>query len=449
MRRLITIQAAIWAAIVGPIWIVMIACTHWEPVQRDGWGHFLWHEHVGLSLGHLWTYAKGMYVHNNPRLGQVLTLLLFTPGPWHAIVTPIVELAMFYLLAALVLGRWPSVRRTDDALLFLVIVALVSLTAPQFGLMLFYRPYTGNYLFGLVLNLAFLIPYRFYLEAPRTRGWWWIPILVVLGFASGMANEHTGPAVVAAAAVVTIVTWRRDRAIAWWAIAGLVAMIAGGITLFEAPGQAIRYQGLASHASLLGRIVERGLVADLKMFGTLGYLTETLPWVVIAVVASRAVRPAPAPRTRRWTELALLATGLLIVVTLLVSPKVGPRLYLGSFAFACAGIAGFVVRRLTTRWATAAVAGLSALWLVYAGYQCLTAYHEVGREFTARLELLEHAPPNSVLDLPSYTVERSRWVLDEDLRDPRIRNTVAFSFGLALIRLDGVGVADVPVPEDP
>ena len=34
MRRL-----AIWAAIIVPIWIVMILCTHWEAPQRDGWGH--------------------------------------------------------------------------------------------------------------------------------------------------------------------------------------------------------------------------------------------------------------------------------------------------------------------------------------------------------------------------------------------------------------------------
>ena len=86
---------------------------------------------------------------------------------------------------------------------------------------------------------------------------------------------------------------------------------------------------------------------------------------------------------------------------------------------------------------------------MFAGFNCVSAYHQVGPEFTARLALLEHAPANSVLDLPSYTVHRSRWVLDDDLAIPQIRNTVAFSFQLALIRLDGVGVADVPVSDDP
>lgn len=441
---------AIWTAIVVPIWIVMVLCTHWEPVQRDGWGHFLYHRHIGLSFGSLYDFAKGTYTHNNPRLGQVFTLLQFTPGPWHEIVTPIVELALFYLLAAVVLGRWPSVRSSDDAVLFMVIVALTALASPQFGLILFYRPYTGNYLFGLAVNLAFLVPYRFHFEARRADRWWWIPIMIVLGFASGMANEHTGPAIVAAAMLATFEVWRRDRKVPVWAIAGIVAMIAGGIALFEAPGQAIRYNGLANHGSLIGRVLARGIVADLGLFGSLaGYLALTLPWIVIAVAARFAVGPTPATQPRRRTELALVGIAVAIVATLLVSPKVGPRLYFGAVALGCAGIAGFVVRHLVPRWSKLAVAALSAGWLLFAGYKCVSAYHEVGPEFTTRLALLEHAPANSVLDLPSYTVHRSRWVLDDDLAISQIRNMVAFSFQLALIRLDGVGVADVPVSDDP
>jgi len=84
MRRL-----AIWAAVVVPIWIVMVLCTHWEPVQRDGWGHLIWQRHTGLTWSNLIDFARGTYVHNNPRLGQVATLLMFTPGPWHALVTPL------------------------------------------------------------------------------------------------------------------------------------------------------------------------------------------------------------------------------------------------------------------------------------------------------------------------------------------------------------------------
>ena len=132
-------------------------------------------------LGRCATSRTGSYVHNNPRLGQVLTLLVYTPGPWHEIVTPLVELLLFYLLALHALGRKPSFARVDDALVFATIVGMVALTAPLIGQMLFYRPFTGNYLFGFVIALLFFAPYRLHATAPRDRRWWWIPIMLVAG----------------------------------------------------------------------------------------------------------------------------------------------------------------------------------------------------------------------------------------------------------------------------
>ncbi|CAN5322288.1 hypothetical protein BH11MYX1_BH11MYX1_50720 [soil metagenome] len=441
----------LWAAIVAPIWIVMILCTHWEPVMRDGWGHFLMHQHEPMSLGSVIEFAKGAYTHNNPRLGQVVTYLQFTPGPWHPLVTPIGELATFYLLTALVLGRWPSPRRPDDGLLFLVLFAMTAVTAPEFGLMLFYRPFTGNYVFGLLVNLAFLVPYRFAYAEARTRAWWWVAIMVVLGVASGLCNEHTGPGIVAAAMAATYACWRRDRTITWWQLAGILGMIVGGIALFKAPGQAIRYNGLANQGSMIGRVLHRGVRATLAVIGLLvKYLTPALPWCVVAVIARlRGPASEPAPASRRWTEIALGATSLLIILTLLASPKVGTRLYFGSVALACAAIAGVVVRQLSTRWAQVTAGVLAAGVIIFVGVKCLSAYHQLGPEFEARLEKLGKAPANSVLDLPSYTVKRSRWSFDDDLHIAQIRNLVASSFSLAMIQIDGVGVADIPVPDEP
>ena len=208
-------------------------------------------------------------MHNNPRLGQVATLLMFTPGPWHELFTPVLELATFYLLVALVFGRWP--RTTDDALVFLATFAITAVTAPQFGVMLFYRPYTGNYVFGLCINLAFLVPYRF-----GRVGWW----IVALGLASGLCNEHTGPAVVALAAAATWASGVRP-----WKIAGLLAMIAGGIALFVAPGQDIRYNSIGQ-TSLVERVAERGIAGNLEVVGTwFVYLAPALIWLAIAGVA--------------------------------------------------------------------------------------------------------------------------------------------------------------------
>jgi hypothetical protein len=403
---------ATWAAVVVPVWIVMILCTHWEPVERDGWGHFIWQRHTGLSLGNLVEFARGTYTHNNPRLGQVVTLLMFTPGPWHAIFTPLLELATFYLVIAVILGRWPTT--IADAQLWLATFAITAITAPQFGLVLFYRPYTGNYVFGLCVTLAFLVPYRF------GRGGWWI---VPLGFAAGLCNEHTGPAVVALAAAATWVTGVRA-----WKIAGVVAMAAGGLALLVAPGQGIRYNGIAQ-TSLTERFAERGFGGNLEIIGALVvYLLPALAFLALAGAGwwldrrRRIQVEAPPPEQRR-AELALVATAVAIVLTLLLSPKVGPRLYFAS----CVLIAG-VVASLVLRHARVAATTLAALVVAYVAIVCLRDYHEAGARWTARVATWERSPTTT--EPPPVPGARTRWILADDQTLPEYRALAAQAFAI-------------------
>jgi len=443
--------ALAWAAVLVPMWIVLILCTHWEPVAHDGWGHWAWHRTIGLSLEHLYEFAKGTYVHNNPRLGQVLTLLIYTPGPWHAIVTPIVELSLFYLLAALLLGRWPSPRRADDALLYATIFAMAAVTVPSFGMMLFYRPFTGNYLYGLVINLALLVPYRFHYEAPRPVGWWRTPLMLVLGVAAGLSNEHTGPALVAVIAVALFVFVRRGERLAAWGTAGLLGLVAGGIALFLAPGQKIRYNGLATEHGTLGRILDRGVAANGRILGAaVLYVLPVVVWVALALVARHRTRPPAQPRTLTVAQLALGSLSLAITLTLLASPKQGPRLYLASVVLACAAIAGWVMAQAAARWARGVTAALAAGVLAYASFKCVTTYHTLGREFADRVRMLDAAPDNGVADIPVYTVRRTRWSVGDDLLIENIRNHVSYSFGLALVRMhQRDDTTPAPEPDDP
>jgi len=440
--------ALAWAAVVVPTWIVLVLCTHWEPVAHDGWGHFLWQRNIGMSWKHLFEFAQGTYVHNNPRFGQVLTLILFTPGPYHSIVTPIVELGLFYLLTLLVLGRWPCWKRTDDALLFATILAIGVVTIPAFGMMLFYRPFTGNYLYGLVLNLLLLVPYRLHVERARDWAWWWTPLMLLLGTIAGLCNEHTGPGFAAALAAALFVFWRRGERFVPWAIAGLIGLIVGGILLYIAPGQAIRYNALAKHASLLGRIIDRGAWGNLRILvvGAL-YLLPTIVWIAIGAIARYRDRPAAQPANRRIAELALGALSLAITLTLLLSPKQGNRLYLATTVLAGAAIAGWVTAQLVSRWSRTIVAAVAAIVIVFAAWQCLPRYYTLHREQQHRLSILESAPMHSVAELPVYSIKRSRWSVGDDLLIENLRNIVSASFGLALIKM--IGTTTSPPPEEP
>jgi hypothetical protein len=427
-----------WIAIVVPMWLVCVWCAHFEPIVRDSWGHLHWYRFFDFTVDNLITYAKGQYVHNNPRLGQVVTLLAFAPGPWHEIVTPIVEVGMFVLLTAHVLGRWPSLRNGDDALAFATVSALVVACSPVIGHMLFYRPFTGNYLFGFVLDLALLLPYRFHHEAvrpptweiPRAVGW------LVLGFAAGMCNEHTGPAVALLALIVTGLAVRGGTLRAWM-LAGLVGVVAGWIVLIAAPGHEFRYGGIAKEAGLLERIVDRGVVMDLWLAIKPGlYLLVAIPWLVVGAIARRKHGPGEMTAATRRALQAGGAAGLVMALTLLGSPKDGERLYFATVVLGAAAIGGWVVAQVRAVPALRrACAVLSAAALLFVAERCVETLYVVGVQSQERLELLRAAPPGSTVTVPRYTRGLTRWFVGEDLDDGDRHKNVARDFGLTDIQL--------------
>ncbi|HEY1816685.1 MAG TPA: DUF6056 family protein [Kofleriaceae bacterium] len=419
----------IWTALIAPLWIALILCTHWEPILRDTWGHYLEHMHVPMSFHAVWEFARDSYLHNNPRLGQTITMLLVTPGPWHAIVTPIVEIGLFVQLAALALGRWPSLRRTDDALTFAAILALVACSAPQLGPMLFYRPFTGNYVFGFAISLAFVLPYRFFIATPHDRSWWWIPIMLVAGAAAGMSNEHTAPACVLVACACVVACWRRGVRPPVWMVVGIVGAIAAGIALFVAPGQAIRYNGMAAHEGLFARIASRGIVRDLGVvFGFVGY-----SWKMLVVLA--ATFGFARMRRRRLdgtlTALVLAGAACAISLTLLASPKQGARLDFAPICLLAAAVAAIVVPAVAEGPARAAAWGLSAIAIAYLVVACVATYAIVGPEGARRLAAIEQAPKGSVVTVEPYSVAKSRWFLGDDFVIDAERRNIAMSFSLA------------------
>ncbi len=430
--------ALIWAALAGSLWIVMILCTHWEPVIRDGWGNVRWHRTNSVGLDAIWHLLKDGWLGSNPRLGQTLTTLLYAPGPYHVIVTPLLELALLYVMTAVILGRWPSVRRSDDALVFVTSTAVFALCTPQFGPMLFYRPFMGNYTFGLLLNLAWLVPYRFHTAAPvpGPERWGRSPLLVVLGVAAGLCNEHTGPAFLALGVAAMLWSLRGGHGIRAWMIAGLVGLAAGYVLLMIAPGHDARYGGLAKEAGILGRIADRGAAENLRILAMLAvYVAWSLPWIVLAVFARQRTHPEPLSPALRQTLWALAVAGVLATLALLGSPKLGPRLYVHSVALIAMAITGAVISQLGAAWARTACAVLSVLVLLYAEVRMVITYRIVGAVGAERLAIIQGAPPHASVVVPRFGTAANNWFLGDDFLLPNVLEATAASFDLANIEL--------------
>jgi hypothetical protein len=422
-----------WIAILAAWWIVCVLCTHWEPVLRDGWGHVRWHLNNAQTPATIWEFARSSYLGGNPRPGQTITLLLMTDGPYHAIVTPIVELVMFYLLALLSLGRRPRFTDGNDALVFASIIAAIMLATPQSGSMMFYRPFTGNYIYGFTLNLALLVPYRLS-ASPR---WVWAPPMVLLGAVAGCCNEHTAPAMAAITIACTIASYVRERRVPIWMVAGVLGLIAGWIFLLKAPGQDLRYAGLAQQETLTERIADRGAAADawivLRMFV---YLAATLPWLVLGVIARWRTGGGPDARARLVPVIAGVGAMVVIGCTLLASPREGQRLYFAPCAFAATAAIAWSTAQLGARWARRAYAGVTLAALAFAAWQCLATYATLDGEYRARRAAIEAAANGDrPLALPRYSIEHDWWTIGEDFDSSSLRRFVANTWNIPAITI--------------
>jgi hypothetical protein len=417
-----------------PLWVVLALCTHWEPVMRDGWGHVVWlRNHARPGGPGFADFVRECYLQENPRLGQIPTLVSYMRGPYHAIVTPLVELGVLGLLTTVALGRWPSPRRSDDALAAALVTAILFACVPQIGPMLFYRPFTWNYVLALARDPADAAD-----AAPRPARRWLAPGLFVLGVAAGLCNEHTGPAFLAMGALATAVVWRRGGPRPWrtcrtWMLAGLVGLAAGYAVLLTAPAQHLRYGALAQQAGIVARIVDRGALGNLAVLGGLTLaLVPALPLVVIGLVAPRAAR---SPAADRGSPAGLALAGALCTLTVLASPKLGPRLYFASVALIAAGLTGWLIGRLTAGWARRACAVLAAGALGFVAVRLVAIHRAEGPLGAARLDRIEHGPIGSVVTVPGFSSAVSRYFLGDDLLVPAARDVLAREYGLAGIEL--------------
>ena len=442
-----------WALLLVPMAAVLAICQYWEPVMRDGWGHRAWYRYNPHDLHGLFGFCRDAYFAENPRLGQLPTLLLYSDTPYHVIFTPLLELAVVVLLTAVALGRWPRPGRRDDALAALLIAATLAACAPQIGPMLLYRPFTWNYVFGFALNLAWLVPYRLSVVEPRPDRWWRAPLAFVLGALAGLCNEHTGIAFLAMGAAATLVAWRR-AALRPWMIAGLVGLLAGYVVLLTAPAQNVRYAGLARHAGIVGRILDRGVAGNAWLFAALAAaLAPALVLVAIGLVARRGTpRPADAGAgtaapvatpvgmaMARASQAALAIGGSICALTLLASPKLGPRLYFASVALIAAGLVGWLMDQLVgpaARRARRVSAAIAAAVLVYVAIQLVVVHRVVGPLGAVRSERIEHSAIGAAVTVPRYPFGRSRYFLGDDLLDPAVRDVLSREFRLGSLGLE-------------
>lgn len=408
--------------------ITLVVICMCAPVQGDEWPHYR-SPHVPLTWSRFAWLAEASYLHGNPRWGQLVLTTLFHERAVLAVLSALMIVAVLVLSMTLVRARWPRPSEPADTWLLVQVLATAIMTTPQFGAVWFYRPNCTNYIYPLAVQLAWLVPYRFLAARAAPTSRWLGVAMVPLGLLAGAGNEHTGVGLAIAAVACTCIAWWRHRVLPAWTVIGLVALAAGYIALLAAPGQMVRYGGIAAEQGMLDRVFARGLL------GTLGVFAMLLAWTspMIAVIAAIAGRI----RVSAGAVSGFVAVAVVMVATALAAPRVPSRMLAAPATMVAIALGVFMVELATQRSRQRRLRIASVVISAVALASTLVIFVVTGAEGRARLRTLETAPRGSVVCAPPYTFALpTPFSWGDDFRSPHLVERVARSYGLAGIQRD-------------
>lgn len=139
---------------------------------------------------------------------------------------------------------------------------------------------SANYMWGTILVLAFLLPYRFYQNRNKSKyiPYLSIPLMFLFGLIAGCTNEN----IAAAMLLVIVLYFFYYRVHKWqiplWFYAGFIGAVCGYIFMIVAPGNTVRAEGTETNVFLIGYRLFRHTQALLNNVGLLN-----LVWIILAV----------------------------------------------------------------------------------------------------------------------------------------------------------------------
>lgn len=438
----------VWPRVLRGLFVIYAAATalhiawvvHHEPFGFDAWNIALDTNAQPITPARFFNYWWYEYTHSNPRFGQSLTYLAYKLEYFSVIATPIAYLAVSLAVTVLGSGRWPW-RRGRDLALWSMVLGSLWFSLPEIGKTLFCRAYCANYIYGLAIQLWFLVPLRVAREAAAPR-MGWLVAYGVFGIVAGMSNEHTGPTLCAFLFVYAWWCRRQRHANAPFAWVGASGATLGFAAIFLAPGQSERYDGMAQRVSLVGRMFQRGITGNVEIVGDLILGVAPVLGLIAVVAVIGLARRESEIRERETLRAAMrqialaMVAALTMAATLFVSPKLGPRFYYGSGCLLLAGwiaLAGVV---LSSRQLIPFVV-LAISSSLYAAGHTLPLYDRLARASDRRMAELAAAPPGSVYVATAFEqVEETWWFYGDDFRDAKKRNLVAEYFGLLGVKFD-------------
>lgn len=252
-------------------------------------------------------------------------LILYNYNPLKADIINSIAYTVLIIVAYLHI----TAKKTFNVNLLVVIFCLMWFIQPVFAETTLWITGSCNYLFGTLIILLFLLPYRLYKNAQQNS---YIQIalniiLMIAGVIAGWTNENT-----AAAMIVMIISFiYYYKSLKWniplWAYAGLTGAVIGYILMIAAPGNFVRASEAPSLSAFL--IIYRLLNYTQRFIIYLGLLN--LGIMVCYIIYKNTLDQN---KKQDFKYIIIYIIGVFIsIYTMLASPSFPARAWFGTICF--------------------------------------------------------------------------------------------------------------------
>jgi len=224
------------------IFILMYFFNYLTPLASDDFNyHFIYWDHCtpDTRINGFKDIISSMAYHYYEINGRVLLhgileVFTFIGKPFFNVVNSL----MYVMLSLLIYKHCVGLRKSKHSLLlYLAINVMLWLFVQRWGQTTVWMTGSVNYLWGCVIRLIALLPFRLYAdyEGAQKNHWSLAALMFFGGVIAGATNENTGAAMIGMMALFMISYRVHLKKVPVWSITGLVGAVAGYAFMVLAP----------------------------------------------------------------------------------------------------------------------------------------------------------------------------------------------------------------------
>ena len=287
-------------------------------------------------------------------------------------------------------------KKKHQPLLLLLISLLLWFFIPVFGQTVLWVTGSCNYLWGMTIILAFLLPFRLSLESKPSNSKIMILLMLLFGILAGWTNENTAGAMIFISIFLLIIYKRKNKNIPLWMYSALLGSLIGFILMITAPGNAIRIENIggSNETNIILMYIRRFII----------YINISFRYILPLIIMSLFSISYLYKKNKEKLLICLpyFIGGILAVCAMVLSPIFPDRAMFGSviLIIICIGIGIFNSNKEEFMKITIPVlAFVMLICFTFTYLWALNDNYRTFREWNNRINIIENAKKEGIYEL--------------------------------------------------